>query len=457
MKRYVKRFVVGLCFSFAMQACGAIQIPAPSPYPAPPQAAWRAVGAVTVDAAGKPVSGVHCQLQDVPGWQPAPLTDANGYTAWLTITGGLRDTQVECIRNGYVPFSEHRRLATSENENLDTLVLTSEHVDPSGIPLEELAAIRGAMWPLGTASTCGALPLGPRPWQDDNVIATDFITEYTIEQQGCIINELKSRGYTHVVMGPLVDSDGYHGVWTPNDWRGGNFQRFLDAEQMFWDAGLKVVTFIHPDGWSLDQTKSELTPLLQDPRAQKLLRIVVPFGWEPCKYECSSYTWAAFGQWARETLPNSLVLLHTVADVDAPVGTDSLGDDNGHPNAEGWARVAPFYHGWLTQSTAFDNPTGTGGDRAHPELTNFQNWQRLFDARVSGSYQDRFQHGYAGWPTVSAWSNGRPLRVYAGEYKAYWTFWQHRTEAEGVTWGDASMASGADGYLDSGTVAVPVR
>lgn len=456
MKRLLKRFIVGLCFSFAMQACGAVHIPAPSPYPAPPQAVWRAVGAVAGDETGKPIPGVACRLQDVPGWQMAPLTNTDGYTVWLSISGDLRDTQVECLKDGYVPFSEHRRLTTSDNENLALIVLTPVHVDPSVYPLEELAALRGAMWPLGEAAPCGVLPLGPRPNQPDNVIATDFITEYTIDQQWCIVHELKARGYTHVVMGPLVDSDGYHGVWTPNDWRGARFQQFLDAEQMFWDAGLKVVTFIHPDGWSLDQTKADLTPLLQDPRAQRLLRIVVPFGWEPCKYECSSYTWAAYGQWARDTLPHALVLLHTVADVDAPVGTDSLGDDNGRPNAEGWARVAPYYHGWLTQSTAFDNPSAHG-DPTRPDRTDFQNWQDLFNPGVRGSYQDRFQHAYAGWPTTSAWSGGRPLRVYAGEYSAYWKFWQHRTEAEAVTWGDAAMQAGADGYLDSGTVSVPVR
>lgn len=333
----------------------------------------------------------------------------------------------------------------------------SGHKNPSNYRLTDLAAIRGSMWP-----QCGpnlSLPVGPRPCvggkpvDPTNIIATDFFADYSPKQQLEIIAELKSRGYTHVVMGPLVDSDGYHGIWTPHDWRT-EWDTFLDLVQLFWDHDLAPIVFIHPDGWTLEQTK-ELTPLLLQPRAQQLLRIVVPTGWEPTQYGWSSWTWAAFGQWARETLPKALVLLHTVADTDAPVGTDDLGDDNGRDNAEGWARVAQYFHGWLTQSSAFANPNAHG-DPNHPANTNAQNWINLFNPNVSGSYQDRFQNGYAGWPTSSAWGEGHPLRVYAAEWAAYFKFWPLagpvRTEAEGCTWGDAAINAGADGALDGCTI-----
>src|SRR5439155_242151 len=120
---------------------------------------------------------------------------------------------------------------------------------------------------------------------------------------------------------------------------------------------------------------------------------------------------------------------------------------------EGWARVTPFLHGWLAQRGAFADPSGHG-DPNHPERTNFENWTELFDPNARGSYQDRFQHGYAGWPTFSAWGNA-PLRVYAGEYASYWSYWNNRPESEAQDWGDAAMRSGADGYLDGGRV--PVR
>jgi hypothetical protein len=345
---------------------------------------------------------------------------------------------------------------THDSDRHHIVAPTLAHVDPSGIPLADLAAIRGAMWPSGAAATCGGLPFGPRPGAPDNTLATGFITGYSQAQQACIIAQLKAWGYTHVVMGPLVDSDGYRGLWAPNDWRGANFERFLDAAQQFWDHGLAPIVFLHPDGWSFDRTRDELTPLLQLPRAQRLLRIVVPHGWEPCRSECSSYTWAAYGQWARQTLPNALALLHTASDVDGPLGTDSRGDDNGRPNAEGWARVAPYFHGWLTQSSAFDTPDAHG-DPNHPDKTNFDNWQDSFRCSVAYSYCNRFDNGYAGWPTSSAWGPGKPLRVYAGEYASHWKVWRNRPEAEAVRWGDAAIRAGADGYLDGGSVPVPVR
>lgn len=395
------------------------------------------------------------------------LGDGDGYVFVPAIPAAWTLISIAIDAPGYVPFTINSQTADMVAENAagrhNFFGLRSAHVDPSSIPLAQLAAIRGAMWPLGTASSCGALPLGPRPGAADNVIATVFITEYTTEQQDCIIAELKARGYTHVVMGPLVDSDGYHGIWQPNDWRGANFERFLDAVQKFYDNGLAVVVFIKPDGWSLEQMKAELTPLLTEPRARQLIRVRVPMGWEAgADYEYSSCTWAEAGRWVNDLLGDGLTLVHMVSDRDAPAGTDARCNDddktwNPGGNAAAWGRVVPFYHGWLTQSGAFDNPTQTGGDREHPSLTNFQNWTRQFDPAVRGSYRDRFEHGYAGWPTGSAWGIDKPLLVYAGEYSAYWKFWQHRTEAEGVTWGNAAAAAGAAGYLDSGSVPVPVR
>jgi hypothetical protein len=218
--------------------------------------------------------------------------------------------------------------------------------------------------------------------------------------------------------------------------------------QYLWDHKLIPVVFLKPDNWTLEQTK-ELTPLLQSERAQRLIRIIVPAGWEPTRYDWSNATWIEFMKWGRAVLPNALCLIHTVSDVDAPVGTDSRGDDNGHlSNAEAWVRIAPYLHGWLTQTSTYERKDGITNGK-----TNFQNWVDLFNPSVSGSYADRFRHGYAGWPTFSAWGNS-PMKVYAGEYLAYWTFWQNVPKEESRKWGDAAMGAGADGYLDGGTVAV---
>lgn len=313
------------------------------------------------------------------------------------------------------------------------VALGTLHVDPSAWTLGDLARIRGAMW---TAKA--SWPIGPEA-NRANIIATVFLSNYDSPTRRRMLEDLRLRGYTHVVLGPVVDSDGYHGIWAPTDWRT-QWDRFLDLHQECWDAGLAPITFIRPDGWTLEQTQA-LTPFLEQRRAQQLLRIVVPTGWEPTKHGWSSQTWSAFARWARETLPNALVFIHTVADTDAPVGTDERGDDNGHPNAEGWARVVPYIHGWLVQTGAFEH-----GD------VGFTDWQTYW-----GDLRRRFQHGYAGWPTGSAWGPQTPILVIAAEYASYWVFWHGRSEEEARIWGDAAMAAGADGYLDGGTVDVPKR
>lgn len=440
-------------------ACGPVPPPKP-PVPRPPQT-------ITFDvvACGAPLVEGRC-LQSAAGAtitvddKPPHVQTANadGYTLF-TVPAGLGDTFLTIDQPGYRHYDSgtiHPRDLATQHNLIALTPAAPPHVDPSIFSLAELAAIRGAMWPTGMAcSPPLSLPFGPRPSQPTNIIATDFFSGYTPEDQAATLRCLRSAGYTHVVAGPIVDSDGYHGQYTPRDWRGAAFEQFLDVLQTFWDAGLAPVVFIHPDGWTFEQTR-ELTPFFTTPRAQRLMRIVVPHGWEPCRYECSSYTWAAYGQWARETWPTALVLLHTVSDIDAPVGTDARGDDNGHPNAEGWARVVPFFHGWLTQSNAFETPDAHG-DPGHPDRTNFQNWAAQFDPAERGSYRDRFEHGYAGWPTGSAWGLNHPLLVYAGEYSAYWRYWRDRPEAEALNWGDAAVRAGAAGYMDGGTVAVQVR
>jgi hypothetical protein len=333
-------------------------------------------------------------------------------------------------------------------------VQSSTDVDPSNIPLAQLAAIRGAMW---TARL--NLPFGPRPHRDDNVIATDFITAYSPADRLRIVEALKARGYTHVVMGPLVDSDGYHGLWPARDWRGAAFAEFLDAVQFFWNHGLAPVVFIHPDNWSFEQTRRELTPLLSQPRAQRLLRIIVPSGWEPTKDGWSSCTWANFAKWGGEVLPHALILIHTVTDVEAPVGTDALCDDKGHSPAEGWARVAPFVHGWLVQNGGYFSPIRQRQDPAWAaQYAAFKaSFPAQFDIHTNGSLMQRFENGSDGWPRGSKWGPGTRIRLYAGEYAAYPNTWFNWPEEEGRSLGDMAMAAGADGYLDGGHVPVPVR
>jgi hypothetical protein len=264
------------------------------------------------------------------------------------------------------------------------------------------------------------------------------------------------EGLTHCCFGPIT-AQSYRGHYpdfmfdTP-----ATFEAWLDWLEMFWSRGVIPICFLHPDNWDLDQTRALYDPLIKNnPRAQRLMRCVVPSGWEPAYYNWSSNTWASYMQWGHELLPDALILLHTVPDVDAPGGTDAAGDDNGRGNDKVWHTVAPHIHGWLHQASSFEDPD-THGDPNHPANSNYDNWAALFDAHDEKSFYNRFHHGYAGWPTSSLWGD-EPLYLYSGEFCSYWNYHDDRPYTEGVAWGDRSVSVGADGYLDSGVELVPER
>lgn len=436
---------LSLLLALACLSCGPVHVNV-TPPPAPTDTFNVACDVRDADTHRK-VAGALCTITG-----QSLLTNSDGYALLLHIFGGIDPVSRQPImqvlsvaKTGY----QFKETSFPNTHDQDVVVdIQALHFDPSDIPLEQLAAIRGAMWPLATGCNL-SLPFGPRPGSPDNVIATGFMANYSADDQLKIVDCLKSRGYTHVVMGPLVDSDGYHGQYEAHDWRGANFDRFLDTAQFFWDHGLEPVVFVHPDGWTFEQTRDELTPLLSQPRAQRLIRIVVPTGWEPTRYGWSSCTWTLFFQWARQTLPNALVLVHSVNDTDGLVGTDERCDDNGKPVGEGWAREVPYLHGWLIQNGPYatspaDNPT-----LAH-------NYAAQFMASGDGAQQHSVAWHFAGnvgWPTTSAWGD-RPILLYAGEVTAFTGYWNNLAESIRVQWGDLAVRSGAAGYLDGGTIAV---
>ena len=438
--------------ALAVLALGA-SCPPPKPPPPPPAPATRAIAAVVSDETGL-LAGVAAGLQPLG---QAGTTNENGYVLFDHVPIGS-DQTLAVTAEGHYPYAGAYRIE-ADTQDL-RVALTSTHFDPSTLSLAQIAAVRGAMWPQ-TLGACGNLSLGPRPGQPSNIIGTVFIADYPQVEQDCIRAENVRRGYTHVVAGPFRDSDGYHGMWAANDWTSSQAQwdRFLDRLQADYDAHLIPAVFGGWDNMDPDDMMRVMTPLLQQPRAQKLIRLFGPGGWEPTRYGWSSCTWAKLARWARETLPNALVFIHTVTDVDAPAGTDGLCNDDDHSwnpdgNAGAWRRVAPYLHLWFAQSAAFADPDGHG-DPNHPDKTNFDNWQDNWRCSVSYSYCNRFHNGYAGWPTTSAWSTG-PIRLIAAEFSAYWRFWHGRSEEESTRWGNAAMCAGADGYLDGGSVSVPL-
>lgn len=417
--------------------------------------------AVVVFDGARPVQGASVSLDGSNATYPT--TNGDGYTI-ADVPMSLGASQLSVSAKGFKPYSVHVDLpATGGNLVVGGApgqghypALEHDGVDPSQFSLRQLARIRGAMW-----TVRGPWRFGPRPGSPDNITALEFIYSYgddpknLNDEQKAMLSTYKSFGYTHVAFGP-PNAESYHGQYPDTNFISSPamFDKWLDWLQMFWDNGLAPVVFLHGDGQTYEQTVATYDSLIRgNARAQRLIRIIVPTGWEPTRYGWSSRTWGAFCDWAADILPNALILIHTESDVDAPVGTDARYDDNGKDNALGWAYVTPRIHGWLIQTGAFADPDGHG-DPNHPERTNFDNWSLLFDKNARGSYYDRFHNGYAGWPTNSKWGN-EPIKIYAAEFCSYWAYWSNRPYAEGVKWGDRAIAVGADGVLDSCSVDVP--
>lgn len=307
--------------------------------------------------------------------------------------------------------------------------------------LEQLLAIRGSMW---TARL--DIPYGPRPNSKDNILAMDYYEFYSDSDRKRMIqryrNELK---LTHAVTGPLVDPGGYHGKYpsTPNVPNLQEFNKYLDFIEEWHEADLIPIHFVHPDGWSLEDMK-QLIPLYKTERARKLLPVRVWTGWEPAKYEWSNAYWNQFFQQARDIDPDGVLLVHTVADTDAPVGN---GDNK--PNGEYWCESAKYLDGWLVQNAGYFDPISDRNDpRWNRQYAEFlRNFPAQFDVNSTGSLMQRFHNGYAGWPKYS-YRGMFPLKVYAAEFGAYPNFWYNYPEQEARDLGTLAMRAGADGVLD---------
>lgn len=355
---------------------------------------------------------------------------------------------VTCSADGYLQSVAMRTAGLPAlNAEFDHVTLALAHVDPASWSMAQLLNIRGAMW---TARL--NLPYGPRPGQDDNILAMDFYQFFAAPDRARMLDAYRARGYTHAVTGPLVGTDCYHSQFPCHDAgqpgmlptdgvpTQAQFDFYLDRMQEWWDAGIAPIHFAHPDGWTLEQ-EQQLDALYSQPRAQKLLRIVVYTGWEPTKYDWTSAQWVAFFQHAAQLFPNAARLVHTVCDVDAPTGGN---DDQtlAGGNATAWANAVPYLHGWLVQNCGYIDGAGET-----PDPTFLKNFTDQFDqTQGRASLTSRFRLGVGGWPTNSA--NGGPLKVYAAEFASYSDYWKNWSEEQARLLGDAAMKSGADGVLD---------
>jgi hypothetical protein len=310
------------------------------------------------------------------------------------------------------------------------------------------------MWPNCNGEL--VLPLGPRPGTAFNIIAATYLLRYPENVREPMATILRGRGYWNVDTGPSVgDYGGYHGQYpNPDPWpvdassseKQRQWGKHLDELQWWWDHGFAPIEFLHPDGWTFEQTRDFFSPLLQTERARKLLRLVVPSGWEPAHYEWSNATWCLYFQWISAMLPDCVPLVHLVADCDAPVGTDAY-EPVAVPNGEAWRRIyAAGCRGWLIQNGPYDNGLNT------PELkANFQaQFQTTGYAAETRSVAWHFM-GNAGWPKLIQLPDpDDDLLLINGEATAYPGYWNNLPEPTREDVGDAAMAAGAYGYFDSG-------
>lgn len=356
------------------------------------------------------------------------------------------------------------------------------------VPVEVLRKIRGDMWPaIGNPVPSGyrGYPFGPRPGDSDNILSMDYYDE--VFDDG-IRAEMRARykafGWTHAVTGPTVDA-GYHGMFPPvsavpsqEDW-----DWYLDCMEEWWSDGIYPIHFIHPDNWLLEDM-DRLAHLYRQPRAQALLRMIVPTGWEPTKYDWKAAYWASIIrkvlEWFDGAAQPPLVYLHTVSDTDAPTGD---GDDQGFdiaqcaaimrmsPNAlcdhlrvprgttwlepsngTAWDFSLPYLHGWLIQN----GPYETTPDQDPVLKANFGD---QFDPNAPHSiaWHWALPNGNAGWHPRSAWGPQTPVDLIAAEQTAYNKFWHPNRfpkpiENAAIAWGNVGISRGATGALDGCSV-----
>ena len=330
-----------------------------------------------------------------------------------------------------------------------SVTMKPAHVDPSTFSLNQLAAIRGAMW---TARL--DVPYGPRPNQPSNILAMVFYDLYDAPTRARMLHHYHDElGYTTSVAGPVTGNDCYHSLYPCHQGlpTQGQWDAYLDSLQEIWDAGVEPCYFAHPDGWTLPENATDmdrLDALYRQPRAQALLRCVVYPGWEPSgdKYGWNNAQYVAWVKRGSEVFPDALRVLHTVSDLDAPTGGNDSNELGPNGNAVSWQRVAPYIHVWFNQVGGYVEE-----GQPQPSSHFLSEFQKLW-----ADLHHKFTTGASDWPTTSAWGNA-PLRVCYAEGAAFSDFWGDFPESVAMDLGDLAMQSGADCYLDGGRLAVPVR
>lgn len=323
------------------------------------------------------------------------------------------------------------------------------HLDPATYSVDQLLRFRGSLF---TVSEPG-IPTFNTPGHS----IFFYSAGYSPADRQKVYAAWKARGYTHGPIGPFLDP-GYHGQVPAMDFRQ-NPDAAADILEEVWDAGLIPIVFVIPDHagpeggwaeghvWSIEELKT-LEPIYRSERWQKLCRVVVN-GWElqGSKYGWSNAQYVEQLSWLADVFPSAVRGLHTIADIEAPVGN---GDDTSQPgmgNGDCWARVAHLIHFWLHQSSALFTPDHV----ADNGRTDGQNWLALWDKNAPASFIRRFTDPtvYGDWPKTCAFPD-RGLTAIPGEYLSIEVYNGRATEAQARDWGHKALLAGATGFMDGG-------
>ena len=450
------RFLLGAVL-VTFSAC-VTTIPPPPPPPTQTVAFdLIACAAPEIDGWCPGIAGAVGRLDKVPG---AFRFNDDGFV-WLShVPKDLGTTELVIDAPGYEhfdsgPFPLARLTETNAggaHNSFFPRALPPAHVDPATVPLSKILAFRGSLFTV--VANCNLpmfLPSGQR------VPVVPFAPLWASpEQRQCSYDLWKARGYTHGVKGPGIDP-GYHNQTPATDFRADGGAAFMAQLETEWDQGFVPITVVVPDHLGPEQGWAEhiwtvvelqaLEPIYRSPRFQRLARVVM-LCWEcqGSQYGWSNRTYLEYGAWFKDVFPNSIRILHTIADIEAPVGDGDetntanchgLGPDRCLSVADAWTRVGQFFHVWFEQSSALFKPDHV----ADNGKTDSENWLNLlWNKDNPGSLVRRFGPG-------GVWSASGILPIEA-ESMSYVVWWQGRTEAEARAWGDKAMDAGAPGAMD---------
>lgn len=431
---------------------GCIAVPAPVPHPPvqPAPAVW------SWDVSTDPPVDCVFTVEGDPA-SPRP-TDPTGFLFVNTLPKVLKTGALQAVCPGFDTFLEQEDWQTFETTVHNVITLHASHYDPSGVPLEQLARFRGALF-----TARGPLSEGPRPGQPTNAISTERAWDWWTEADWQIVlHEYRDvRHLTHIAVGPLTGDDCYHGVYRPctQDLSEANRDRFLDFIQRLWDSGLAPVYRHKPDNWERPEHAADLDrldALMSTPRAQRLLRIVTYAGWEPNgdKYGWSNRTYVDTLARGARVFPNALRTLHTTCDVEVPVGATDKPDSRGiredpalvtvSPGfGNAWRNIEPYIHLWEQQICGY---VEGGYEQPTADFLRELRW-------VLQNQPPRTRPGGM-WFGPTAWGPDRGLTWVLSEWGSFRDFWDDWPEAAAVQIGNFAIQNGSDGFFDGGSVAV---